>query len=70
MRTSHLHNHPPAHIRTCASRLVVWDNAQIRSSFLPLSPCGHWIHYRCLIWLATRDDKHSDKCPACKTVLF
>lgn len=70
MRTSHLHNNPPDSIRACTSCRSVWDNAKIPSTFLPLSPCGHWIHYRCLIWLATRDDKHHDKCPACKVVLF
>lgn len=70
MRTTNLHNNPPDTIRACISCRSVWDNAKIPSTFLPLSPCGHWIHYRCLIWLATRDDAHHDRCPACKTVLF
>ena len=70
MRSTHLHNNPPDSIRACISCRSVWDNAKIPSTFLPLSPCGHWIHYRCLIWLATRDDAHHDRCPACKVVLF
>jgi hypothetical protein len=43
----------------------------VTSTFLPLSPCNHWVHYRCLIWLAsTSDIKSRNKCPQCQTTLF
>lgn len=44
--------------------------AAITSTFLPLSPCGHWAHYRCLIWLSTRNDARRNTCPACNTLLY
>ncbi|KAF1842280.1 uncharacterized protein K460DRAFT_291338 [Cucurbitaria berberidis CBS 394.84] len=41
------------------------------STFLPLSPCGHWMHYRCLIWLTTQTGSDAkDKCFVCHKQLF
>ncbi|KAF3004332.1 hypothetical protein E8E13_009439 [Curvularia kusanoi] len=70
MRTSHLFNNPPPTITTCAYCKTNYDNVSIQSDFLPLHPCNHWLHYRCLIWHVTRDDPNHDKCPVCKTPLF
>ncbi|KAH7402890.1 hypothetical protein BKA66DRAFT_404832 [Pyrenochaeta sp. MPI-SDFR-AT-0127] len=43
----------------------------IISTFLPLSPCRHWVHYSCLIWLATQTTSdHKDRCPVCHIQLF
>lgn len=64
------HDHPAYASQRCVSCDVQWDNVSIPSTFLPLSPCNHWIHYRCLIWLATRNNSLKDKCPACKRRLF
>lgn len=45
--------------------------AAVTSTFLPLSPCGHWVHYSCLIWLASQTaSDHKDKCPVCHIQLF
>jgi hypothetical protein len=65
-----LHNHPPEQIQTCIICELQWDKASIPSTFLPLSPCNHWIHYRCLIWLATRESFHKDKCYTCHIQLY
>lgn len=70
MKGKNRHDHPPYAAQSCASCSVQWDNVNIPSTFLPLSPCNHWIHYRCLIWLATRDSPHNDKCPVCRRQLF
>jgi hypothetical protein len=43
----------------------------VRSTFLPLSPCGHWVHYRCLISTTTQTSSDGkDKCFVCRTPLF
>lgn len=70
MRGKERHNKPPSSVQTCVGCSTLWDNTSIVSTFLPLSPCDHWIHYRCLIWLATRDSDHRNECPVCKTQLF
>ncbi|KAH6620518.1 hypothetical protein C7974DRAFT_315754, partial [Boeremia exigua] len=70
MRNKYRHDHPPPASQTCVSCNVQWDNASTLSTFLPLSPCNHWVHYRCLISLATRNNSLRDKCPMCKTQLF
>jgi len=47
------------------------DPLAITSTFLSLPPCGHWAHYRCLIWQATRNNQQQrDKCAACGIQLF
>ncbi|KAJ8112565.1 hypothetical protein OPT61_g5093 [Boeremia exigua] len=70
MRSKPRHDHPPDATQACVNCKVQWDRADVTSTFLPLCPCDHWIHYRCLIWLATLDERYRDKCPACKTQLF
>jgi hypothetical protein len=42
----------------------------VPSTFLPLHPCGHWIHYRCLIHHITRISSGNNECPYCHTQLF
>lgn len=69
-RDTDRHNHPPYAAQTCVSCNIQWDKADTPSTFLPLTPCNHWIHYRCLIWLATREGLHKNKCLACKKQLF
>lgn len=70
IRDESRHNHPPFAVLTCVGCNVHWDNVKIPSTFLSLSSCNHWIHYRCLIWLATREDPTRNQCPVCKTQLF
>ncbi|KAH9868761.1 hypothetical protein J1614_007833 [Plenodomus biglobosus] len=41
------------------------------STFLPLTPCQHWVHYRCLIVRACDTPNPSrDKCPVCNMQLY
>jgi hypothetical protein len=54
-----------------SSRNGIINQTALISTFLPLSPCNHWVHYRCLIWLASSSDPQSrDKCTQCHTHLF
>ncbi|CAO2657134.1 Nn.00g032600.m01.CDS01 [Neocucurbitaria sp. VM-36] len=57
-----------------ASRLpstTLDPHSAVTSTFLPLSPCGHWIHYHCLIQLTTQPSSAlKDKCFTCNTQLF
>lgn len=46
------------------------DIKPMRTTFLPLSPCRHWVHYRCFIALATKNSPQRDKCAECGTQLF
>lgn len=82
MRSAALHNKPPHDDATCCICFYPWNtpinatqsglNGQvpITSTFLPLSPCGHWAHYRCIIWFATRKDHRNNRCGTCHTQLF
>lgn len=70
MRTSHLHNSPPSPIAICPICQYQHNLAPIQTTFLPLSPCGHWVHYRCFIWHTTRLHQCRDKCPCCGVQLF
>lgn len=65
-----LHDNPPDKNATCPICHYVHDKAPIKTTFLPLSPCGCWVHYRCFIWHATRDTLIHDHCPTCNTELF
>lgn len=76
------HNHSPDPSATCTICWYPWDtpinatkdglNVQkpVRTTFLPLSPCGHWVHYRCLVWLATTNSHQRAQCTVCGTQLF
>jgi len=79
MQNSALHNQPPHPASTCGICFQLWNAPVIStqsgcdattSTFLPLSPCGHWVHYRCFIWLATMSDGRRNKCCTCDTRLF
>lgn len=71
MRDNDRHNRPPRSAQKCIRCNIQWDRVIIPSTFLSLSPCGHWIHYRCLIELAIYDgSSHEGTCCACNTPLF
>jgi hypothetical protein len=71
MRDKDKHNHPPHPAQKCTSCSIQWDKVSIPSTFLPLSPCGHWIHYRCFIELATRGGgSHEGTCYTCNIPLY
>ncbi|KAF1923362.1 uncharacterized protein M421DRAFT_96153 [Didymella exigua CBS 183.55] len=71
MRDESLHNYPPYPAQKCISCNTQWDRVAIPSTFLPLSPCSHWIHYRCLIELAIRGgDSQKGTCHTCNTPLY
>lgn len=70
MRDKSRHDHPPHAGQKCMICNVQWNKASTASTFLPLVPCNDWVHYRCLIWLATREGPHKDKCYACNTSLY
>jgi hypothetical protein len=82
MQSAAHHDQPTHADASCMICFYKWDtpiNAResslgqpvATSTFLPLSPCNHWVHYRCLIWLAsTRDVYSRDRCPQCHTTLF
>jgi hypothetical protein len=43
----------------------------VRSTSLPLTPCGHWVHYRCFIYSTTQTNSDGkDRCFVCRTPLF
>jgi hypothetical protein len=46
MQIATLHNSPSEDNATCPVCSKHWNSG---STFLPLHPCGHWMHYRCLI---------------------
>lgn len=64
------HNSLPYAGQACVICTIQWDKASTSSTLLPLLPCNDWVHYRCLIWLATSDGPHKDKCYACNVQLF
>ncbi|KAF2823205.1 hypothetical protein CC86DRAFT_421972 [Ophiobolus disseminans] len=85
MQSAPIHNRPRhAHdicsicFRQGVEQKIVSDNGRgssmnvpaVTSTFLPLWPCGHWVHYRCLIWRATRTNAEKDKCPVCNIQLY
>jgi hypothetical protein len=85
MQSAPVHNHPRHPTSACSICLRQWDaqpdapNSSsppssnpfaAASAFVPLYPCGHWVHYRCLIWRATRHTLEHDKCAACGVQLF
>jgi hypothetical protein len=83
MRSAAYHDQPTHSGATCCICFYQWNTPltatrngltsqpAITSTFLPLSPCRHWVHYRCLIWLASKNDVYNrDKCPHCHTTLF
>lgn len=69
------HDRPPQSDSTCSVCFNQWDTAvisngqHVRSTYLPLT-CGHFIHYRCFVWLTTRSDDRKDRCNVCHTKLF
>ena len=75
MQNAALHNHPPHPTARCPICQNLWNASHTESTppstFLPLSPCNHWLHYRCLIQLACDPSSpFKDKCPICHTQLY
>jgi len=70
VRLSALHNHPPNPNAVCGACNQVHYTASVKSTFLPLWPCGCWVHYRCFVQHATRDTINNECCPVCNTKLF
>lgn len=77
MQNAALHNQPPPLTPPCPICQTPWNETTTLSSpnppstFLPLTPCNHWLHYRCLISRAC-DPSHPLKnhCPTCHTQLY
>ncbi|KAH7078737.1 hypothetical protein BKA63DRAFT_409607 [Paraphoma chrysanthemicola] len=86
MRKAAEHNRPPGYHVACNICYKPWNapvdpsylatvsiaapGQSSVTTFLPLEPCGHWVHYTCLIWHATRSLDGRDKCTACGVQLF
>lgn len=70
MRGKDQHDCPPHPAQKCAICSIQWDKASIPSTFLALSPCEHWVHYRCLIELATRGGTPGGTCYTCNTPIY
>jgi hypothetical protein len=70
VRSKYMHDKPPDRYARCGVCHYVYNKAPTATVFLPLSPCGCWIHYRCFIWRATRNEANHDCCPLCKTKLY
>ncbi|KAF2275789.1 uncharacterized protein EI97DRAFT_355657, partial [Westerdykella ornata] len=70
LQCRHLHDKPPQPDLICPICSYAWDKPPIRSTFLPLTPCGHWVHYRCLIWRASANHSDRARCLTCGVVLF
>jgi hypothetical protein len=78
-KTSASHNQPLHARSACNICYLSWDapintldastssEPAVQTTFLPLSPCGHWVHYRCLIHAALRG---YSTCNVCGTQLF
>ncbi|ORY00444.1 hypothetical protein BCR34DRAFT_494569 [Clohesyomyces aquaticus] len=67
MKNRHLYGRPPNPDTRCPIEL---SHGNTRRLFLPLSPCGHWIHYECFVWWITRIHLNQDRCPACYIRVF
>lgn len=85
MQRAPIHDHPRYSHSSCTICDCPWntpavlcessdnpsDHARpVPITFLPLWPCGHWVHYRCLIWRATQQTDSKDKCPECNVQIF
>ncbi|KAF2877203.1 hypothetical protein BDV95DRAFT_461360, partial [Massariosphaeria phaeospora] len=70
LRAVHLYNKPPDPTAVCPICHIQHNHAPVPTSFLPLVPCGHWVHYRCLVARMSQTiDAAKDKCPVCTTPL-
>lgn len=65
-----LHNRPPNLSATCPICHNIYNQAPIQTTFLPLTPCGCWVHYRCFIWHVAQAVPSHSNCPVCNLVLF
>ncbi|KAF2255166.1 hypothetical protein BU26DRAFT_388838, partial [Trematosphaeria pertusa] len=65
IRDTSLHNKPPTPDAMCRICGHQHNLAPISTTFLPLTPCGCWIHYRCFIWWVTRVTETRASCPIC-----
>jgi hypothetical protein len=69
-RNKNLHDKPPDPNAKCPICNTIYKRAFVQSIFLPLSPCGCWVHYRCFIWHAAVTTRNREACPVCTTPLF
>lgn len=64
-----MHNKPPDTSTKCGCCRQPQNTSA--TTFLPLSPCGHWVHYNCLVFRASRANPHiHNRCPVCNLELF
>ncbi|KAF2000655.1 hypothetical protein P154DRAFT_399233, partial [Amniculicola lignicola CBS 123094] len=68
--TSSIHNNPPPNESRCNICDYEHQDVETPDTFLPLSPCFHWVHYHCFVWWISRIDERRDKCPVCGVTLF
>ncbi|PSN70028.1 hypothetical protein BS50DRAFT_662063 [Corynespora cassiicola Philippines] len=64
------HNNPPETAKICPGCGLQHDQAAIPSTYLPLRPCGHWMHYRCFIFWTSQLHNQNNKCPVCNCQLY
>ncbi|KAF1949964.1 hypothetical protein CC80DRAFT_367296, partial [Byssothecium circinans] len=69
-RDTSTHNQPPSTQTTCGWCVLEPNGCPEGSTFLPLVPCGCWVHYRCFIWHTSLDIPERGRCPLCNTQLF
>jgi hypothetical protein len=56
---------------SCIPQITSEPTRAVRSTFLPLTPCYHWVHYRCFIYTTTQTSSDGrDKCFVCRIPLF
>ncbi|KAF2845317.1 hypothetical protein T440DRAFT_460584 [Plenodomus tracheiphilus IPT5] len=84
MQSIAIHNRPPHPTAKCPFCQAHWNESftlptsalatsslPTLSTFLPLTSCNHWIHYRCLIAHACDlSNPGKDKCPICNVQLY
>ncbi|KAF2641757.1 hypothetical protein P280DRAFT_284169 [Massarina eburnea CBS 473.64] len=63
------HNRPPDEGATCLLCTRAHDGCLEGSTFLPLVPCGCWMHYRCFV-NSTGLQRDHGCCPLCHLPLF
>lgn len=63
-------NLPPNPNMFCPLCQCQQNNALFMTELLPLSPCGHRVHYKCFVWWTTQCNPARDKCPCCSVPLF
>ncbi|KAJ4293180.1 hypothetical protein N0V90_008462 [Kalmusia sp. IMI 367209] len=70
LRVRAVHNRPTNPNAVCHPCIASVNKAIIPSTFVPLTPCGCWMHYRCFVFHVTRAIPNRDRCPTCGIKLF